>query len=288
MKDVQIEVPLAWKQLSIDRLGGTLMVIGGTDTGKSTFARYLVQRLRQTGRHVAHLDGDPGQSVLGPPATMTLVLWPGGQTWRWFVGDISPGRHLLAVLTGAARLAQAAYKAGAEVVIYDTTGFVSAVSGGLALKLAQIDLLRPAVVFAFGRHLELESLLPPLRRSRRVRVVDLKVCDAVAQRDTLARQAYRAAQYAAYFGSAQPLRVDRRHIVILPAAPLFPGRLVALEDQSGFTMGLGIVLEEDQAGHELVLSTPLITLDGVDVVHPGDVVVDTQTFQDRRLMHDGP
>ncbi|MBN1579986.1 MAG: hypothetical protein JXA89_04735 [Anaerolineae bacterium] len=288
MNTVPIQVPRAWEQLSLDRLDGTVLVIGDTDTGKSSFARYLVQRLLRQGKHVAHLDGDPGQSSLGPPATMTLLLQPGGQCWRWFVGDISPGRHLLAVLTGAARLVQAAHEAGAEVAVYDTTGFISPVNGGTALKLALIDLLRPAAVFAFQRRFELESLLPPLRRSSRVRVVDLKPCDAVERRDSLTRQAHRAAQYASYFVGAQPLRIEYHRAVILPAAPLFPGRLVALEDHNRFTLGLGIVLEADQDGRDIILKTPLTSWHGVDVLHPGDVTVDPETFQDRRLTNREP
>jgi polynucleotide 5'-hydroxyl-kinase GRC3/NOL9 len=296
MNNVPIQVAPAWEQLSIDRLRGTVLVIGDTDTGKSTFARYLCDHLGKKGVRVATLDGDPGQSALGPPTTMTLALAPAsspqkddvslffnGQIWRWFVGDISPGRHLLNVLTGAARLVQAGYEAGAEIIVYDTTGFISPVSGGTALKLALIDLLRPTVVFAIQRHFELESLLPSLRRSRRVRVVDLKPCAAVARRISATRQAYRAAQYARYFDSAHPLQINTHRSVILPTARLFPQRLVALENGEGFTLGLGIVLEHDRSKNDIVLQTPLASLDDVDVLHPGDVIVDPETFQDRRL-----
>lgn len=108
-----IHVPREWEQLKLARLHGLLLVIGATDIGKSTFARYLYQRLCLDARRVAYLDGDPGQSTLGPPATMTLALNqpgqaifpPQGQTWRSFVGAVSPRGHMLPLLVGASRLA---------------------------------------------------------------------------------------------------------------------------------------------------------------------------------------
>jgi len=55
-------------------LRGTIMVIGASDTGKSTLARYLFQELCRAGLRVAYLDGDVGQSTLGLPTTMTVAL----------------------------------------------------------------------------------------------------------------------------------------------------------------------------------------------------------------------
>lgn len=75
MTDHRLDIPPTWEKINLREARGTLMVIGATDTGKSTFARYLYRQLgADPGRRVAFLDGDPGQSSLGPPATMTLAL----------------------------------------------------------------------------------------------------------------------------------------------------------------------------------------------------------------------
>lgn len=65
---------------------------------------------------------------------------PRGRIWRCFVGSTSPRGHLLPVLIGAARLVAVAQEAKAEVILYDTTGFVSQGGGGIDLKLAKIDM----------------------------------------------------------------------------------------------------------------------------------------------------
>jgi polynucleotide 5'-hydroxyl-kinase GRC3/NOL9 len=116
------EILPAWEQLGLEGLNGILMVVGASDVGKSTFARCLFRRLCTSSAGVAYLDGDPRQSSLGPPATMTLALAregeetfpPRGPVWRGFVGSVSPAGHMLPVLTVAARLIGAARKAGAD------------------------------------------------------------------------------------------------------------------------------------------------------------------------------
>jgi polynucleotide 5'-hydroxyl-kinase GRC3/NOL9 len=286
-----VDVPRAWAQLAVERLRGTLLVVGAPDVGKSTFSRYLYGRLCAGSVRTAFLDGDPGQSVLGPPTTMTLALGqegdavfpPKGQTFRSFVGAVSPRGHMLPLLAGAARLVQAAYEAGAEVVIYDTSGLIDPGRGGLTLKMSKVDLLRPSTVFAIQRGHELEPLLVPLRRSQRTRVVDLRASVATRRRDTSRRQSHRASQFAGYFGLARPVEVEWGRMAVLPSPRFSPNRLAALESVDGFVLGLGIVLDHDVSARRVTLHTPLPSLDGVDALRLGDVVVDPETFRDRRL-----
>jgi polynucleotide 5'-hydroxyl-kinase GRC3/NOL9 len=285
-----MEIPGAWEQIDLAGLRGVLIVIGAPDVGKSTFAQYLYRRLCAESRRTAFLDGDPGQSALGPPATMTLAMgragedaWPpSGQTWRRFVGAVSPVRHMLPVLVGAARLVQAAQDAGAEVIIYDTTGLVNPMQGGPALKLAKVDLLRPTVVFGIQRDRELEPVLAPLRHSR-VRVVELRPSPAVQPRDLLTRQAHRASQFARAFSAARPVRVDWKKLAVSPSPRFVFNQLVALEDAEGFTLGLGIVVSSDPALGQVRLLTSLDSMTHVQALRLGDVLVDPKTFRDQPL-----
>jgi polynucleotide 5'-kinase involved in rRNA processing len=79
------------------------------------------------------------------------------------------------------------------------------------------------------------------------------------------------------------LTVDWRRLAVLPPARLFPGRLVAFEDENGYLLGLGIVGEASASARQAQVYTPLASLAGVDAVRVGDVVVDTDTFRDRRV-----
>ena len=56
---------------------------------------------------------------------------------------------------------------------------------------------------------------------------------------------------------------------------------MALEDVDGFTIGLGIVERIDRIYRQVILHTPVDTLNGVDVIRVGDLLVDPVTFEDR-------
>ena len=285
------EIPSPWEEVDLSEISGTLMLVGSSDVGKSTFSRYLFKRLCTIYPRVAYLDGDPGQATLGPPSTMTLAMTdngddtfpPRGRRWRTFVGSVSPVGNMLAVLTCAARLLEAARKAGAQVVIYDTTGLVEPARGGIHLKLAKIDLLRPKVLFALQRDQELQTLVLPLRRRRHILVLEFSPSSAAQRRDISVRKAHRAAQFARYFTKSSQLRVNWTQFAVLPAPRFNLHRLVALEDADGFTIGLGIVEKIDRIYRQVILYTPVETLNGVDVIRLGDLLVDPLTFEDRPL-----
>ncbi|UCG14029.1 MAG: hypothetical protein JSU72_06035 [Deltaproteobacteria bacterium] len=291
MGDQPLDIPSNWELIDPELLTGTLLVIGAPNVGKTTFARHLYQRLCQTWDRVAFLDGDPGQSILSPPTMMTLALGergedafpPQGQFWRSFVGAVSPRGHMLPMVVGAARLLRAASDAGTQVIVYDTSGLIDAAQGGMYLKLAKIDMIRPTVVFAIQYDLELKSLLEPLRRRRTVEVIQLRPSTGAKQRSFLTRQGHRAAQFARYFSGAHLLTVNWVRLAVFPAPSFVVNRLVALEDESGFALGLGIVQRIDRQFRQVVLYTPVTSLDRVDAIRMGDVVLDPQTFRDEPI-----
>ena len=285
------EIPSTWEELPLSELSGTMMIIGPSDVGKSTFARYLLKRLSKIYPRVAYLDGDPGQSTLGPPATMTLAMAengddtfpPQGRRWRKFIGSVSPVGNMLAVLTGAARLLEVAREVEAQVVIYDTTGLVEVAQGGIHLKLAKIDLFRPSVLLALQREQELQNLLLPLRRRHHILLLEFPPSSAAQQRDSSVRKAHRAAQFSQYFTRGSRLRVNWTKFAVLPAPRFILHRLVALEDAAGFTVGLGIVAEIDRFSRQVLLHTPVDTLREVEVIRLGDLLLDPRTFADSPL-----
>lgn len=297
MKALSVDVPSEWQKLELEDLSGVLLILGAPDSGKTTFAHYLFERLRELGRRVAFIDGDPGQSVLGPPTTFTLTFEPdrllGDQEtqrdeptrcWRYFIGSTSPQGHMLPVVVGAGRLVQTARAAEAQSVVYDTSGLIDPALGGLALKNAKIDLLRPQVVFAIQQEGELEPLLRPLRRSGRAKVVEMRPSPAVTRRDANARREHRMRQFARYFACARSLDLAWTRIAVYPYPAFLQNRLVALEDRSGFTLGLGIVVAIDRRQGRVSLLTPLESLSGVNAVRLGDVLLSPETFKDERIV----
>ncbi|RMF60517.1 MAG: hypothetical protein D6743_14810 [Calditrichaeota bacterium] len=285
------EIPAQWRRIDVGGLEGPILILGASDVGKSTFARTLYLRAEAAGKSVAYLDGDPGQATLGLPGTLTLALPdrerpgfpPAGKRWSRFIGGTSPVGHMLPVLVALKSLLDLAASAGVTATICDTTGLVDAKQGGVVLKLAKVDLLRPTAVLALQRGTELKPILEPLKRTGWTRVVELPVSPAARQRTRAERRRYRAAKLAAYFESAQPVVLRWNELAVLPF-PLFRShQLLALENKSGFVLGLGIVRSFSRTEKTVEVLTPVKDLGKLSALRLGDMAVDPHTSLDRPL-----
>jgi len=196
----------AWRSITdkIMAAGRTVMVIGRVDTGKSTFCRYLASAALKRGLKTAIVDSDVGQSWIGPPTTVGMkivaeepfpTLFPDS---FYFVGNISPERHLLQTTVGVKRMVEAAISSGAELIITDTTGLVDG-AVGKALKSSKIDLIRPDHIACFQRASELENLLRGVEINRGCSIHRLEPSRDVKKKSQDSRRAHRQGQFREYF-----------------------------------------------------------------------------------------
>jgi polynucleotide 5'-hydroxyl-kinase GRC3/NOL9 len=275
---VDFVVSPQWVHIGAEDLRGTILILGASDTGKSTLARYLFAELCQHSVRTAYLDADVGQSTLGVPTTMTVALAarpgdddfpPRGARLTYFVGSTTPRGHMLPTVIGAYRLQQKALRLGAEAIVVDTTGLIDKTQGGKALKQWKIELLAPSLVIGVQRSRELEAILWPLRRDGRVRCVELSVLPYAVERPREARITRRQEQLARYFEGAQPCLLNMRQMAIYDLEQMAPGAVLALQDAEGFTLGLGAVEQLDRLAGSLIARTPLVSLDGVSSVRFG-------------------
>jgi polynucleotide 5'-kinase involved in rRNA processing len=158
----------------IDRLTGfapgVLMLIGASDTGKSTYARELAAAALSLHKRVAYIDVDVAVAMVAPPAcTGVKYLDSIGDLESLheadeirFVGSTSPKHLVLQLVVATSRLVEAA-RTKADIIIVDTSGVVSGVTGE-TLKYHKLELCRPDVVIGLQRGGELEPLVGMLRR----------------------------------------------------------------------------------------------------------------------------
>jgi len=264
------------------------MVLGDTDAGKTTFARYLFLELCRLGRRAAYLDGDVGQNTLGLPTTMTVALCdqdgmpdfpPAGLRAIFFVGAVSPRGHMLPMVVGAHKLQTWAHCQGAEVIVMDTTGMIDPTVGGGALKQWKIELLQPTALFALARGAELEHILWPLRRRKDLRLHELPVARDVREKTREMRVAHRAERFRRYFANAGLLYVQLNRLPVVGLGGTAWGRLLAFQDEVGFVLGLGMVQDLDPGHRTLSVRTPLSSLDGVASLRMGDLRLDPVSGQ---------
>ena len=188
---------------------GVVVLLGASDSGKTTLARILTERWRAAGRTVGLVDGDIGQSSIGPPTTVGLAilssddprpLSPDPRSLS-FVGSTSPPGHFLPLILGTQDLVRRAIAQGAEMVLVDTTGLILG-SVAASLKWHKLIALQPRHVLALQRAEELEPILRLMEGQAALEIHRLPVSPRVARRSHAARRAFREERFREYFVSA--------------------------------------------------------------------------------------
>lgn len=240
-----------------------ILVIGETDTGKTSFTTHLADTLLGHHLSVAVVDADLGQSDIGPPTTVGLGrlrppverLADAEVVGLYFVGSTSPQGHLLPTVLGTRMMTEKALRLGFDRVIVDTSGLVQGEMGRL-LKQHKIDLVDPDLVLCLQRNGECEHILRPYGAGSRPEVLRLASSGATRRRSQEERRQNRERSLQAYFQAARTVHLDLSRVVLRQPAlyvgqPLPPRQvedLAALLDD--------MVLWAERRGSELVLVTP--------------------------------
>ena len=265
--------------------GGVVMLLGAPDTGKSSFARRLLESAVAAGKRAAYIDADVGQSTVGPPACVGLKWLEEADDFKdieaadelRFVGSISPKHLVLQEVMATATLVDRA-RDDADLIVIDTTGAVSGVTGQ-TLKFHKLELCRPDVLVALQRGSEIEPIIGMARRffSADVRVVG--VHPDVAPASPVERSAQRTEKFARALAPPQH-RWKVRPTVFAPSLPTgldlhrLHEVLVGVHDGLGRCLGLGILVFED----ERLLVITNVT-EGMKGLRLASLRIDPKTFE---------
>jgi polynucleotide 5'-hydroxyl-kinase GRC3/NOL9 len=272
------------------RTKGTAIILGGTDSGKSTLARYLSEGLVAKGEKVCLVDADVGQSTLGLPGTISMKLFKSAndlRTYRFrkmfFAGDVNPSKRIPLMIRGTRKMAALCRKDPA-VTLVDTTGLISG-KAGEALKTGKIRAIGPDHIIALQREGELEALLD---RFPEIRIHRLGVSVKARVRTAPERTAYRRKKLHDYFSNPavsefllleREAKFTRRGKRCELRSGLFPEGTVIGLNQEGETLALGVVTEVEN--HAVIFRSPLSSLSGVDGVEFGDMFLPGPTEEKR-------
>jgi polynucleotide 5'-hydroxyl-kinase GRC3/NOL9 len=200
-------IPPSWIEsakelLNLQTRPATALVLGTVDSGKTSLCTYLVNKVLREKRKVAVLDGDLGQSDIGPPSTVAyaLVSRPIIDLFNlqaknaFFIGETSPGNATEKTIHGLTQLKKEILAANPEVLIINTDGWVEG-ECAFKYKVKLVEELRPDVVFCIQQKDELNPLLSGLEKFKKA-VVESP--SAIRQRDQDKRKSLRELGYKKY------------------------------------------------------------------------------------------
>ena len=205
-------VPASWngaykESLNLQTRPAKVMVLGTVDSGKTSFCTYLVNKALAEAKKVAVLDGDLGQSDIGPPSTVAYAfvtrpitdLFSLRAKNAFFIGETSPSKVTDKVIAALASLKKEILANNPEFVVINTDGWVEG-ECALNYKIQLIEELDADVIFCVQQKDELAPLINRLQKFKKVLV---ESPPAIRQRDIDKRRSLRELGYIKYLGNAK-------------------------------------------------------------------------------------
>lgn len=213
----ELLLPGDWMSLvkGIHSQGGVVMVLGKTDSGKTSLLKLLIQYLVRRNKKVTIIDLDIGQSTLGPPATIGIgrvdqeKLKKGAIPVELmsFLGATSPEQCIDRFLERAYHLYLRAKKEQADAILIDTTGLVMG-SLGVYLKCSLIKKINPSILVALQFEQELEPILRACPAGQDRQIYRIKPYQNIVVKNWVERKARRKRQFSSYFKRAEMREID--------------------------------------------------------------------------------
>jgi polynucleotide 5'-hydroxyl-kinase GRC3/NOL9 len=285
---MEISAPKEWFELldALEEGKGLAILLGATDTGKSTLAKFLISHLCRRGLKVGLVDADIGQSFLGPPATIGLSVFKSHPDWEvilsppeiFFVGSTTPEGHFPIHLKGVKRMVDKVSSYGPDVILVDTTGFVLG-EAGKELKRRKIDLVSPRFILALQKDNEIEPILEQYTENALYNISRLPLSEQLRAKSMEERRTNRTNKFRDYFkySAVQELAMEGVPIegeVLDPGGAPLPldwalkmnSLLIGLKGENDDTLALGLIRNYSENKNLLRILTPLQEIQKVKTI----------------------
>jgi len=236
----------------------TVMVMGGVDSGKTSFCTYLANKALKRKRKVAIIDADVGQSDIGPPSTIAFSritspikdLFEVEAEDACFVGSTSPSRAINKVIEGLTKLKAKVLETDVTFSIINTDGWIEG-EDATRYKVWLTETVAPNVVVGIQQQNELTPILTALKE---VTVLSIDSSPAIRKRDRDKRRVLRELSYKKYLKGAKVLSLPLSWVKV-EGAPIGTSSLVTAEqvERVSKLMGTSIVYCEETANAVFVV-----------------------------------
>jgi len=251
-------IPSSWenasKEIAAHGKPVTVMVMGGVDSGKTSFCAYLANRALKENWKAAVIDGDLGQSDIGPSSTVGFshVTKPIKDLFEMevesacFIGVTTPSLAVSKVIEELETLKNRVLETDVEFLIVNTDGWVEG-EDAVKYKVQLAEKATPDIVVAIQQTDELTPILTVLKKMKTI-AIDSPL--AIRKRKQEKRKILRELSYKKYLKNA---KVQLFHLTQVKIKDVFSESwdnltkeyihedlLVALQDAQLNFLGIGI------------------------------------------------
>lgn len=273
---------IEWKRIieDIDNIRGISMIIGATDSGKSSLLKYLLRTLLRKKLIVSFVDSDIGQSSLGLPGTICMKTFYHEHDFNKFifkkmsfVGTVNPAMNMSAVISITGKMTKICAEKS-DITLIDTSGLISG-EIGKSLKILKIKTVKPDLIIALQREKELEHILVS---ANEFHIQRIPVSQMVKSRSREERILYRKIKFREYFDKykmnnfslpKKTMQCYYKTNNFLPEFPdYFQGKIIGL-NHNDETKALGIINEIDD--NFIIFTSPIHSLKNINKIFFGDI-----------------
>ena len=239
-------VPPSWENAAKEVLSlkkpVTVMVMGGVDSGKTSFCTFLANEALRKKWKTGVIDADLGQSDVGPPSTIgfNFVSEPVKDLFEikaenaCFVGLTSPSGAVNKVIAGLTELKNRVMEADVDFLIVNTDGWVDG-EDAAKYKIELWKTVSPSVVVGIRQEDELTPILTALKEAK---VLSIDSPRLAQRRNREKRKILRELSYKKYLKQAKvhPFALNWVKVegsLLGAGSPLAPGRMEKIRNLLG-------------------------------------------------------
>lgn len=196
-----------------------IIVVGGVDSGKSTFSIMVANEALNRGLKPAVIDSDVGQADIGPPCFVTMsypdnqVIWM--REYRAlgyrFIGDNKPQYKTDVIINVVKELMDKALSDNRDIVVIDTDGWIGE-DNAIMYKLKLITTIKPDILVVIGR--ELQEFFSKLEKIG-VKVATIDSPQIRRTRSREERRLLRRDKYREYLENGRLVKIGFDNLIIL-------------------------------------------------------------------------
>lgn len=204
-------VPSSWEDIAKEIFSlkepVIVMVIGGVDSGKTSFCTFLANEAVKKKCRTGIIDADLGQSDVGPPSTVGFNfvtetvkdLFDINAQDAVFVGSTSPSGSIKRIIKGLIQLKERAVEESVNFLVINTDGWIEG-EEATAYKTRLVDKISPSAVVGMQHESELTTILNALHG---VKALVIDSPQLIQPRSREKRKTLRELSYKKYLKSAK-------------------------------------------------------------------------------------